>query len=144
MLDMVKAFADVTLDNPVIACVLYESAYTFQRHSRVPHGAKSIGVDKELCFQYWLQHKFHALLYDSVPYCGDTQWALFGLSWLVDVHPAYWLWLKVTKGALNVSDNPREGFLQIIFSHPLFVYTRGLAAVVAFDIVDCCNDGCFC
>mgnify|MGYP002508632697 CR=1 FL=1 len=58
-------------------------------------------MGKELCFKNRFQHDSHAFLYDSIPYSGNTQRTLFGFSWFVDVHPAYFLWFIVSECALN-------------------------------------------
>ena len=63
-------------------------------------------MEKELCFKYGLQHNPHALLHDSVPYRGNAQRALFGFSWFVDVHPAYFLWFIVLECVLNIVNYP--------------------------------------
>ena len=39
-------------------------------------------------------------MYDSVPYGGNAQRSLFGLSRLVDIHPAYLLRFKIFERAL--------------------------------------------
>ena len=46
----VKAFADVALDNPMVTSLKCEIVYTLQRHGRIPHRAKSVGVVEELSF----------------------------------------------------------------------------------------------
>ena len=51
VVDMVKAFADVTLDNLVISCVVHDDVDALQGHCRIPHGPESVGVSIELRFQ---------------------------------------------------------------------------------------------
>lgn len=45
------------------------------------------------------------------------------------------------KCTLNICYNPREWFLKIIFAHGFGIYTRGFASMIAFDIMDCCDNG---
>ncbi len=97
MVDMVKAFADIALDNPGITCMVCEKIYSLQRHGCIPHRTETVGVTEKLCFKNRLQHNSHALLYDSVPHRGNPQWALFSFSWFVDVDPAYLLRFKMSK-----------------------------------------------
>ena len=50
MVYAVKTFADVSLDNPAVSCVVCQEIDAFQRHRCIPHGAETIGMGKELCF----------------------------------------------------------------------------------------------
>ena len=83
-------------------------------------------------------------MYDSVPYSRNTQGTLFGFSWFVDVDPAYLLSLEMMKRILNVIYYPRKGFLQVVLSHGFVIHAGSFAALVAFDVVDCCYDSSFC
>lgn len=103
-----------------------------------------LGVGKELCFKNRFQHDSHAFLYDSIPYSGNTQRTLFGFSWFVDVHPAYFLWFIVSECALNIVNYPGKRIMQIIIAHSFGVHTGSFTAVVAFNVVDCCDNGYFC
>ena len=144
MVDVVKAFADVTLHNPVAVRLEGEKLHSFQRHRRIPHWSKTIGVSEKLCLKNGFQHDSHALLDDSIPYGWNPQWTFFGFSWFVDVDPSYLLRLKMAKRFLNIVDNPCEWFLQIIFLHGFVINTRSFAALIAFDIVDCGYNSGFC
>lgn len=75
---------------------------------------------------------------------GIPSGRFFGLSWFVDVLPAYFLRFKMLKCALNIPNNPRMGTLQIIFTHSLGIHAGSFTAMVAFDVMDCGYNGCFC
>ena len=106
VVDTVKAFADITLHDPVVARVVDYSFHAFQCHCCIPHRTETVRVREELCFQNWFQNNPHTLLYDPVPNCWDTQWTLFGLTWLINVLPPYLLGLKMCKSLLDIPDDP--------------------------------------
>ena len=112
VVNVIKAFADVSLNNPVFRRIMRYLIDTRQRHCCVPHRPKPVGMLKELRFQNWLQHNFHALLYNAVSNRGYSQRALFGFSRLVDVFPAYLLSLKMLKCALDILYHPLIGLFR--------------------------------
>lgn len=80
MVDAGKAFTDVTLDNPVVACAEGKILCSLQRHGCVPHRTETAGVGKELRFKNRLQYNPHALLFNPAPYRGNPQRVFFRLS----------------------------------------------------------------
>ena len=144
MVNVIKAFAYVSLNNPVFSrCVRY-LIDARQRHRGITHGPKPVRMLKELCFQNRFQHNFYTLLYDAVSNSRYAQRTFLGFSWFVDIFPAYLLNFKVLKCVLNILNYPLIGSLQIVLSRGFEIYTGSLTAVIAFDVVNCCDNGCFC
>ena len=86
------------------------------------HGSETPGVDSKTMRNDYLHKPF---------------------SWLVNVHPTYLLRFKMPECALNIPNNPAVGALQVIFAHSFGIYTRGLTAMIALDVMDCRNNSCF-